>query len=125
MTLTAIAAVAYAVLSLAPITAQLALTAGAPIGHLTLGGKWPGRLPSRLRLVTLLQAVILGTMAVTVLAVGGVLDLPSLHWLFWPAFVMTVLTLISNSITPSAPERRLWAPIIALMFLAICVVAFG
>ena len=119
-----IAAIAYALLALAPITVQLAIAVGAPWGSLTLGGRWPGQLPLFMRPVTLVQAALLAAMAAAVLTKGGVLDLAWARSLFWPTFGLTVLTLISNAASPSMPERRLWVPVILLMLVAAGIVAF-
>ncbi len=125
MTPTNLAAIAYAVLALAPISVQLALVAGAPLGHLTLGGKFPGRLPPMMRPVALLQAALLMAMAFVVLSAGGVVNSAPAALLLWPVVGLNVLSLIANTATPSLPERRLWAPILLLMLFAAVFVAFG
>ena len=38
--------------------------------------------------------------------------------LFWPAVVLTLLSLAANAASPSRPERLLWTPILSLMAVA-------
>ena len=123
MNFNGLGAIAYALLALAPITVQLAIAAGAPLGYLTLGGRWPGKLPLFMRPVCILQAALLAGMAATVLTAGGVLDLSWTRSLFWPVMGLTGLTLVSNAASPSRPERRLWVPIILLMLVSAAIVA--
>ena len=115
--MTMFAALAYAALTTPAIFVQCALAAGAPWGALTLGGAWPGQLPARMRPVAVLQAVLLGCMVVAVLSQGQVITLNVPRWGYPAAMVLTVLTLLSNSFTPSKPERRLWMPITAGMLV--------
>ena len=120
-----IAAIAYALLVLAPAFVQAALTFGAPWGVLTLGGKWPGRLPVRLRFVTALQCLILLGLGMIALDLGGVLDLGWPRWLVWPFLGITAMSTLANLTTPSRPERRLWGPIMLVLLISACVLVFG
>lgn len=119
------AAILYALLTAAPFGMQLGLAAGAPWGHLTLGGVNPGRLPPRLRKAAIIQAALLAAMAVTMLGRGGVLDLPLSPWAGWLALALTAMTMVANLITPSRPERLLWGPVTVGMFLCGLVVVLG
>lgn len=112
-----ISALTYMALAIAPAFVQCALACGAPWGALTLGGAWRGRLPVALRGVAVLQAALLGGMSLAVLSRGGAiaLDLPA--WCYWAAMGLTALTFVGNSLTPSKPERRLWAPVTAGMLV--------
>lgn len=111
-------AIVYGVLACLPIAVQLALASGAPWGSLTLGGKWPDRLPRSIRVVAAVQALLLLGMALAVLSKGGAIGLALPNWSYYAAMGLTVFTLISNSITPSKPERKLWVPVIAGMLIA-------
>ena len=110
-------AIAYAALAALPALMHLAVAAGAPLGRFTVGGRFPGRLPPAWRALALVQAALLGTMAGAVLARAG-LGASPLAPLFWPAFALTVLSLVANAASPSRPERLLWTPVIALMAAA-------
>ena len=103
---------------------HLAVAAGAPLGRLTVGGRFPGRLPPAWRALALVQAALLGTMAGAVLARAGV-GAVSLAPLFWPAVALTLLSLAANAASPSRPERLLWTPILFLMAAAALGVGFS
>ncbi len=120
MTITTIAALLYTVITAGVIVFQLALAVGAPWGAYALGGAFPGRLPPAMRVAAVVQALLLALMAGVVLARTG-LALPgwaqAATWLIWLVVAFSVVAVILNSITPSAGERRLWAPV-ALVMLA-------
>ena len=113
----------YAALATLPVIMHLAVAAGAPLGHLTVGGRFSGRLPPAWRLLALVQAALLAAMAGAVLAKAGAVALP-LTQLFWPTFGLTLLTLVANAASPSRLERLLWTPVIALMAAAALGVGF-
>lgn len=103
---------------------NLCLALGAPWGALAQGGAHPGRLPARNRIGAVLSAVLLGTMAAAVAArAGHGPDWPA--WSAWAAMAMTTLALVLNLITPSRAERRLWAPVAAVMFASAALVLWS
>ena len=112
------AALAYAALAALPACFQVALAAGAPWGRLTLGGAHPGRLPRHLRRGAAIQAMLLASMALVMLARGGVVALAIAPWAGWLALGFTVLSAVASLITPSRPERRVWAPV--MLGLCLC-----
>ena len=116
-------AFAYAGLAVLPVLMHLAVAAGAPLGRLTVGGRFPGRLPPAWRVLALTQAALLAAMAGAVLARAGVAT-PRLAMLFWPALALTLLSLAANAASPSRPERLLWTPVLALMAAAALGVGF-
>lgn len=116
-------AYAYAGLATGPVLMHLAIALGAPLGRLTVGGRFPGRLPPLWRMLALVQAALLGAMAGAVLARAGIGALPLLP-LFWPAVTLTLLSLAANAASPSRPERLLWTPVLFLMSTAALGVAF-
>ena len=121
-------AFAYAGLAALPMVMHLAIAAGAPLGRLTVGGRFPGRLPPVWRGLALVQAALLGTMAGAVLAQAGELAgiiVAPLAVLFWPAVVLTLLSLVANAASPSRPERLLWTPVLFLMAAAALGVGFS
>ena len=127
MTLKRIAALAYAIISLAVIAFQIALAAGVPWGAFAMGGAFPGQFPPALRIGALVQAVLLLALAAVVLARAGVI-LPRWsrvsRWLIWFVVAFTTLSLVLNLITPSAGERAIWAPIAFLLLISSGIVAF-
>jgi hypothetical protein len=121
-----IAAVVYCILAGAVVVFQLALSFGAPWGEMTIGGKYPGRLPPFMRIGTAVQAGVLVFIGLIVLARAGLL-LPGWqrfsHTAIWFVVVFSAVAVILNSITPSKKERLAWAPTTALMLVASLIVA--
>ncbi len=94
MTLKRIAALLFAILSLAIVAFQIALAVGAPWGAFAMGGAFPGQFPPALRIAALVQAVLFLAMAAVVLARAGVI-LPRWsrvsRWLVWLVVAFTAL----------------------------------
>lgn len=119
-----IAAILFSVLALIIAAFQLALAAGAPWGHLANGGRWPGRLPGGMRILSVLFALIWIALVVLVLNHTGIWSLGITPPL-WPALALCVVTTVLNLITPSRPERRLWGPVTLVMTICLAWVVLG
>ena len=122
------AALVFALITIAVVLFQIALALGAPWGRYAMGGRFSGRLPPAMRVAALVQAALLVVLAVIVLADAGVLAADAaraLPWLIWVPVIVSGIALVLNVITPSAGERRIWAPVAALMLLASLVVALS
>lgn len=111
----------FAALSVGIAAFQVALAAGAPWGHLAMGGAFPGRFPPAMRVAAAAQALVLVLLGAVVMARAG-LVLP--HWhaasrraMPW-VVAFTVVGVVLNAVTPSAPERALWLPV--TLVLAVC-----
>lgn len=105
---------------------QIALALGAPWGELTLGGRWRGRLPSKLRLVPVVSLLLLVCFAAVILARAGFvvpLVQQNSHSLAWVVVGYCVLGSIANAATPSRRERNLWLPVVLCMLALSLVVA--
>ena len=126
--LAAPAGVAYAVVTAAVVLFQVALALGAPWGGYAMGGSAPGRFPPALRIAAFVQACLLAVLAALVRPTRG-LFLPdtarAAPWLIWLPVAVSAVALVLNTITPSTGERRLWAPVAALMLLTSLVVAIA
>ncbi|MGJ8583555.1 MAG: hypothetical protein ACSHXD_05665 [Marinosulfonomonas sp.] len=109
------AAALFAALTSLAVFVQIALVFGAPWGVLTMGGRWPGVMPPAARVLSFFQTVLLITLAGTVLAEAGLLGAKPPQWMVWGTGVITSLSAVANTVTPSLPERRLWAPVTILM----------
>jgi hypothetical protein len=122
------AAVVFAIVTLGVIAFQLALAAGAPWGEYAMAGAFPGRLPPRMRTAAVGQAVLLAVTAVIVLSAAGFV-LPDVAdrfpWLIWLVVAFSGLAAALNSISPSAPERRVWVPVTLVMLFTSLIVAVG
>ncbi len=101
---------------------------GAPWGHLTMGGKYEGKLPGNLRAVAVVQAIVLLGFGAAVLARAQVIVSPVPSWLggvTWAAVGVSALSLVLNLATPSKWERAVWAPVAFMMLMSSLVVAVG
>lgn len=128
MDIARVAAIIYAIVTLGVVAFQIALAAGAPWGAYAMGGASPGQFPPALRIGAIIQALLVAGMAAVILARAG-LVLPGWsqlsHWLVWIVVALTAFSLVLNLITPSAGERAIWAPIIALLLISSLIVAFS
>lgn len=120
------ASVVFALLTLAAVAFQLALAAGAPWGKLAMGGRFPGKLPTAMRVAAVVQALVLLFLATIVMVRAG-WSLPGLLVLsrkaIWIVVLFSLLSVIMNLMTPSRSERALWAPVALLMAVCSLVVA--
>ena len=122
------AAVIFTIVVAGVIAFQIALALGAPWGAYAMGGAFPGRYPTRMRVGAAAQAVLLVVIAVIVLSEAGLIvpglseALPSLIWL---VVAFSAVSVVLNAITRSAGERRIWLPVALVMLAASLVVALG
>jgi len=118
----------FAVVAGGVVAFQLALALGAPWGAYAMGGAFPGRFPPPLRIAAVVQAVVIGLLAVVVLSAADLL-LPGLAgafpWLVWIPVAVSALALVLNSISRSAGERRIWVPVAMLLFVSSLLVALS
>jgi hypothetical protein len=125
MTFTTMAALVFAAATCAVVAFQVALALGAPWGELAMGGRFR-TFPPRLRVAAVVQAVVLLLLAAIVLSAAGVV-VPSLtegrRWLVWVPVAISAVSLLLNLLTPSARERRIWAPVGAVMLASSLIVA--
>jgi hypothetical protein len=107
-------------LSIAIALFPLVLALGAPLGEFTLGGKYPGKLPVKLRIAALLQILILFIFNMIVLSKAGLaFDFMSdfSRIAVWFVFAFFILGSIMNLSSPSKKEKIVMGPlnIIALI----------
>jgi hypothetical protein len=123
-----VAAIIFVVATIGAAGFQCALALGAPWGAYAMGGRFPGRLPAYLRIAAVMQAVMLGVLAVVVMIRAG-LALPA--WasvasgLIWIVVGFSAVSLVLNAMTPSRGERRLWVPVACAMLASSLVVALS
>lgn len=94
---------------------QLALVFGAPWGALTQGGRVSGVLPASARVVAIVSAVLLIGFIYVVRARAAAA--PRFRRTIWFVVTYCALGIIANAATPSSAERRLWLPVVGIMFL--------
>jgi hypothetical protein len=128
MDIVRVAAIIYAIVTFGVVAFEIALAAGAPWGAYAMGGASPGQFPPALRIAAIIQALLLAGMAAVILVRAG-LVLPGWsqvsRWLVWIVVALTALSLVLNLITPSAGERAIWAPTLALLLISSLIVAFS
>lgn len=128
MDIAKIAAIIYAIVTFGVVVFEIALAAGAPWGAYAMGGAFPGQFPPAMRIAAIVQAVLLAGMAAVVLARAGLI-LPAWsqasRWLVWIVVAIMALGLVLNLITPSAGERAIWAPTVAILLISSLIVAFS
>jgi hypothetical protein len=121
-----LAATTYAVATAGVIAFQIALALGAPWGAYAMGGAFPGRFPPAMRVAALVQAALLGFLAVVALSHAGV-ALPSLAaavpWLIWVVVAVAAISVVMNAMSRSAGERRIWVPVGLVLLVSSVTVA--
>jgi hypothetical protein len=126
--LTNIAAHVFTTLAILVVAFQIALAMGAPWGHLTMGGKFQGKLPQRMRGVAVFSAVLLVVFALIVETRAGFL-FPQFYalskGLIWVVVAYCALGVVMNAITPSKSERALWLPVVLGMLACSLIVTLG
>jgi hypothetical protein len=124
--MTTVAALVFAAITAGVVAFQLALALGAPWGEYAMGGRAPGRFPSAMRVAAVGQAVLLAVIAVVVLSDARLVS-PSFAeafpWLIWFVVVFSAVSVVLNTLTPSARERRIWAPVTLVMLACSLIVA--
>lgn len=124
-----LAAIVFVVMTLGVAAFQVALMLGAPWGEYAMGGAHPGTYPVRMRVAAGVQAIVLLLIALSVLSAAGVVAAPwgeTPAWVSWGVVALLVVGLVLNLVTPSARERRVWAPVVTVMLLCCVIVAlFG
>jgi hypothetical protein len=117
---TQLAAIVYALATAVVVGFQVALAGGAPWGEYAMGGRVPGQFPPAMRVAAVVQAVVLGLLALVVLDAAGLVALGwtiAMPWLAWVPVVVSALSAVMNAATRSRVERRLWLPV-AIVLLA-------
>jgi len=107
---------------------QLALALGVPWGEYAMGGKFPGKLPIKMRILAVLQIVVIMFFTAIVLTKAGMI-LSNYYNLsriaIWFVIAYFVLGSILNLITNSKGERLIWGPITVLMLISSIIVAIS
>jgi hypothetical protein len=121
------AAIIFAIFSGIVIIFQAFLAAGMPWGAASMGGKFPGKYPPKMRVVALINILVLVliTMIVLIRAEIILLHLFSISKVaIWFVVVFSALGTVLNTITPSKIER-IWAPVAAIQLIVSLVVALS
>ncbi len=110
-----LAAWVFAALSAVVMLFHTAAIFGAPVGHLTMGGRWPGVLPPAVRVLSVLSLGVIGLTATAVLARAGVIKRTLPRWSMRAVLAYLALAIPVHIATPSSAERKLWLPVILML----------
>jgi len=122
------AAFVFGIFTVVGVIFQFALAMGAPWGEMTIGGKFPGRLPPKMRVAALVQLVLLVFIGLIVLTRAGIIFeglFDFSKYAIWFVVALCAVSAILNTITPSKKERMLWAPVTIILFICAFVVAMS
>ena len=106
---------------------QGCLAAGLPWGEASMGGKYPGKYPPKMRIVAVINMILLGFFTMVVLSEAELLFpiLKSISGIgIWVIAVFFLIGTVMNTITPSKIER-IWAPVAAIQFVTSLIIAFN
>ena len=119
-------AIIFTVLILFVIVFQFAIALGAPWGELAMGGKFPGKMPAKMRMAALVQIVLLAFIALIVLVRADFVYKEYLEYsrtAIWGVVAFSLVGAVLNTITPSKKERILWAPVSIMLLICGVIVA--
>ena len=122
-----VSAIVFTFLTGIVIIFQGCLAAGVPWGSASMGGKYPGKYPPKMKVVAVINIIILCFTAAIVLSRSD-LFFPQLEYIsnvgIWVVVGFYVLGTVLNSITPSKIER-IWAPVALVQLITSIVVALS
>jgi hypothetical protein len=122
-----ISAIVFTTLVVVLVIFQLCLTFGMPWGEASMGGKFPGKYPPKMRIVSLINSLVLIFIALIVMVKADIL-LPQYKSLSDIAIYFVVgfsaVAVILNTITPSKIERKIWLPVAIVLLITSIIVAF-
>lgn len=123
-----VAANIFIVLSIAIAIVQLALALGAPLGEYTMGGKFPGKLPKKMRWLAILQIIILLVFVFIVTSKSGIAFENYYHFArigIWFIVVFFIFGSIVNFTSPSKKERLIMGPANIIAVISTLIVALN
>lgn len=122
-----VSAIVFVVLTGIVIIFQGCLAAGVPWGEASMGGRYPGKYPPKMRIVAVVNIFLLGFITSIVLSEAELL-FPKLNPIssigIWVIAVFFLIGTIMNSITPSKIER-IWAPVAAIQLITCLIIALN
>jgi hypothetical protein len=120
-------AIIFTALTAIVVIFQGCLAAGVPWGKASMGGKYPGEYPPKMKVVAMVNMVVLSFFALIIISKADIL-LPQLKQVsrigIWIVVGFFSLSTVMNSITPSKIER-IWAPVAFIQLAASIIVAIN
>jgi hypothetical protein len=114
-----VSAIIFTVLTGIVIIFQICLAAGLPWGEASMGGRYPGKYPPKMRVVAIFNLLLLGFIAMIVLSRADLLLQqlqPFSRIGIWFVVAFFSVGTVLNTITPSRIER-IWAPVALLQLI--------
>jgi hypothetical protein len=106
---------------------QGCLAAGLPWGAASMGGKYPGKYPPKMRFVAVINIFVL-LLILTIVLSKAELILPQLQSIskigIWFVVAFFGIGTVLNTITPSKIER-IWAPVAAIQLITSVIIAIN
>ena len=122
-----VSAIIFTTLTGIVIIFQGCLAAGVPWGEASMGGRYPGIYPPKMRFIAVINILILGFIAAIVLSDANLM-FPQLNPIstivIWIIVAFYIIGTIMNTITPSKMER-IWAPVTLIQLITSLVVAIS
>jgi len=122
-----LSAIIFSIFSVIVIIFQACLAAGLPWGAASMGGKFPGKYPPKMRVVAVANIFVLVLISLIVL-VRAEMILPQLFSFsriaIWFVVAFSAIGTILNTITPSKIER-IWAPVALIQLITSFVLALS
>ena len=122
-----VSAIIFTVLTVIIIIFQGCLVAGMPWGTASMGGKFPGKYPPKMRIVAVINMIILFFIALIVLIRADILVsqlMPFSKIAIWFVIIYSGIGTVLNTITPSKIER-IWAPVAGIQLITSIIVALS
>mgnify|MGYP000914739153 FL=1 len=122
-----LAAIVFTVLTGIVMIFQGCLALGLPWGKASMGGKYPGKYPPKMKAVAIINMVILGLFAAIVLSKADLLfpQLKSISNIgIWFVVAFMLVGTVLNTITPSKIER-IWAPVALFQLITSLIMAIS
>jgi hypothetical protein len=122
-----IAAIILIILIGIVIIFQACLAAGLPWGAASMGGKFPGKYPPKMRVVAVLNILILLFIAIIGLSRANLLFTEMMSFskpAMWFVVAFFAIGTVMNTITPSKIER-IWAPVAGIQLITSIIIALS
>jgi len=121
------AAIIYTISTAIVVLFQACLAIGLPWGAASMGGKYPGKHPPKMRVAAVVNMFVLSFLAKIVLVKAGIM-LPQFlsfsTYAIWFVVFFGLVSVVLNTITKSKIER-IWIPVALTQFVCSLMVAIN
>lgn len=116
------------ILLLGVIIFQILLIYGLPLGEYTMGGKFPGKIPDKIKYLVFMQILLLASYGYVIAEFTDLLPFETKIFGnigIWFVFAFFVLGTLLNWITPSRKERIIWGPVNTVILIILSLIIFA